>query len=348
MTRRTALELFAGFGGVGIALRSRGYDVAAAVERDPRIAQVYQRNHPGTTMHVVSAEDVSYLPYRGVDLLHASPPCQGYSAARDPNLPDHPDLDAGLVVIRAVAETMPRFVTLENVPRYKQSVVFARICAELTRLGYVAIVHPDTKDHHVYDWSKLGGPQARRRLMARWVRRDCLEDLPIEGRDLFATCCWGWGLEPIARPTSGWYAAVKDLELPVGEFAPWQREAIARSLWPYLLDVNQSRYLIPRVGARLDRHGAIKWAAKAITPSPTVKALGHRQHWRQFNVVEGGQCWNITPRFLARLQGFPDSYELPSVNWLAGKGVGNAVPPPFYEAIVGPMLGQSKQLEVAA
>jgi len=343
-----ALELFAGFGGVGIALESMGYTVAAAVEREAKPAEVYQRNHPGTPVCVASVADVDYTPYYGVDLMHGSPPCQNFSQARSKNLPAHADADVGLEMVRAAAECRPRLITLENVPSYRSSDVFRQICEGFAQLGYVAIVHPATQDHHVYSWDKLGGPQGRRRLMARWVRRDCLDDLPIEGRDLFATHCWGWALEPIARPTSGWYAATKDLDLPIGEFAPWQREAIAKSMWPYLLDVNQSRYLIPRVGARLDRHGAIKWAAKAISPAPTVKALGHCQHWRQFNVVIAGKCYDITPRFLARLQGFPDWFELPPVAYVVGKGIGNAVPPPMYRAIVGPLLGRSTQLEVAA
>lgn len=424
-----SLELFAGFGGVGIALESMGYTVAAAVEREAKPAEVYQRNHPGTPIHVASVADVDYTPYRGIEdlLLHGSPPCQNFSQARSKNLPAHADADVGLEMIRAAAECRPRLITLENVPGYRNPpkrrkdgtmprFIFGEICEGLSRLGYTAIVHPVTKRHHVYAWDKLGGPQARRRLMARWVRRDCLDDLPIEGRDLFATHCWGWALEPIARPTAGWYAALADLlaVMPDGKLAPWQERALIKGGWlsedgrllvgkmkhstrgvvaaasddpsftvtagmqgtralfvggrldrktgavesvlgdsaaPVITTkmLDTRALLLPRVSGRTDDNGALKNVRTADQPSPTLKALDHCQHYRQFDaMLSDASVKCLDTRCLARLQGFPDWFELPEVAYVAGKGIGNAVPPPMYQAIVGPLLGQSKQLEVAA
>lgn len=415
--KRQSLELFAGFGGVGIALESMGYTVAAAVEREAKPAEVYQRNHPGTPVHVASVADVDYTPYRDIEdlLLHGSPPCQNFSQARSKHLPAHADADVGLEMVRAAAECRPRLITLENVPGYLKSDVFRQICQGFAQLGYVAIVHPATKDHHVYSWDKLGGPQGRRRLMARWVRRDCLDDLPIEGRDLFATHCWGWALEPIARPTAGWYAAITDLlaVMPDGKLAPWQERALIKGGWlsedgrllvgkmkhstrgvvaaagddpsftvtagmqgtrALLVHPTDQRtcpiappespsptitcngsgnlhkaLLLPRVSGRTDDNGALKNVRTADQPSPTLKALGHCQHYRQFDaMLADASVKCLDTRCLARLQGFPDWFELPEVAYVAGKGIGNAVPPPMYEAIVGPLLRQLKQLEVAA
>ena len=459
-----SLELFAGFGGVGIALEKMGYTVAAAVEREAKPAEVYQRNHPGTPVCVASVADVDYTPYYGVDLMHGSPPCQNFSQARDPNLPPHADADVGLEMIRAAAECRPRLITLENVPGYRNPpkrrkdgtmprFIFGEICEGLSRLGYTAIVHPVTKRHHVYAWDKLGGPQARRRLMARWVRRDCLDDLPIEGRDLFATHCWGWALEPIARPTTGWYAALADLlaVMPDGKLAPWQERALIKGGWlsedgrllvgkmkhstrgvvaaasddpSFTVTAGMQGTRALFVGGRLDRKtGAVESvlgdsAAPVITtkmldtralllpkgvaprgvvgdgflssrvkeefepantviahrgeltallfprasgrtddnggtadqPSPTLKALGHCQHYRQFDaMLSDASVKCLDTRCLARLQGFPDWFELPDVAYVAGKGIGNAVPPPMYQAIVGPMLRAIVQpTEVAA
>ncbi|MEB3117800.1 MAG: DNA cytosine methyltransferase, partial [Limnothrix sp.] len=327
--------------------------------------------------------------------------------------------------------------------------------------------------------------------MARWVRRDCLDDLPIEGRDLFATHCWGWALEPIARPTSGWYAAIADLlaVMPDGKLAPWQERALIKGGWlsedgrllvgkmkhstrgvvasagddpsftvtagmhgtkalfvggrldrktgavesvlgdsavpvitTKMLDTRAllihptdqrtcpiappespspiitcndsgnlykalllprgiaprgvvgdgflssrvkeefepantviahrgelTALLFHRVSGRTDDNGALKNVRTADQPSPTVKALGHDQHYRQFDaMLSDASVKCLDTRCLARLQGFPDWFELPSVAYVAGKGIGNAVPPPMYQAIVGPLLGRSKQLEVAA
>jgi len=41
----------------------------------------------------------------------------------------------------------------------------------------------------------------------------------------------------------------------------------------------------------------------------------------------------LTPRALARLQSFPDSYILPDKNTLACFGIGNAVPPLMVEKL---------------
>ena len=411
-----SLELFAGFGGVGIALEKMGYTVAAAVEREAKPAEVYQRNHPGTPIHVASVADVDYTPYYGVDLMHGSPPCQNFSQARSKNLPAHADADVGLEMIRAAAECCPRLITLENVPGYLKSDVFRQICEGFAQLGYVAIVHPATKDHHVYAWDKLGGPQGRRRLMARWVHQDHLDDLPYDGcdRTLFGISkCWGWALEPIARPTTGWYAALADLlaVMPDGKLAPWQERALVKSGWlpedgrllvgkmqhstrgvvaaagddpsftvttrmqgtkalllpkgvaprgvvgdGFLSSRVKEEFepantviahrgeltalLFPRVSGRTDDNGALKNVRTADQPSPTVKALGHDQHYRQFDaMLSDASVKCLDTRCLARLQGFPDWFELPDVAYVAGKGIGNAVPPPMYQAIVGPLLG---------
>jgi site-specific DNA-cytosine methylase len=142
--------------------------------------------------------------------------------------------------------------------------------------------------------------------------------------------------------------------------------------------------LIPRVGARLS-DGSIKQVTPDDHPAPTLRALGHDAHWWQFDalLVDGkpteygtritvnqqndpsmtiaATCYKngpralidqaivkqLNPRCLARLQGFPDWFKLPDVNYLAGKVVGNAVPPPFYEAIVGPLVN-ANEMEMAA
>lgn len=353
MIQPEALELFAGFGGVAIALKNLGVSVTAAVEREARPAEVYQCNHPGTPVHVAAVGDVDYTPYRGVYLMHGSPPCQNFSQARDSNLPPHADADAGLEMIRAAAECRPRLITLENVQGYKVSPVFAEICTELAKLGYVAIVHPTTQDHCVYSWDKLGGPQARKRLFARWVHQDYLDDLPITAidRNLFGVSkCWGQDLEPIPHPTAGWYAAIADLldAMPDGSLAPWQERALIKGGW--LSEEGDRRLvgkmqhstkalLVPRVGGRTDENGALKNIRTSDLPAPTIKALGHDQHYRQLDaILENASVKCLDTRCFARLQGFPDWFELPTAGYVAGKGIGNAVPPPMYEAIAGPML----------
>ena len=61
-------------------------------------------------------------------------------------------------------------------------------------------------------------------------------------------------------------------------------------------------------------------------PSPTIKALGHKNQWRQLDGWDGHKIVKITPRCLARFQTVPDSFVLPTSASLACQGIGNGVP----------------------
>src|SRR5438309_237894 len=93
-----AVDLFAGAGGLSHGLRGAGFQIVAAVERDPDAASSYRANHKGV---LVYETDIRRLPVERVlsdiglapgelDLLAGCPPCQGFtrltekSGRRDP------------------------------------------------------------------------------------------------------------------------------------------------------------------------------------------------------------------------------------------------------------------------
>src|SRR5262249_35106922 len=87
MHGKTAIDLFAGSGGLTHGLKRAGFDVVAAVEIDPLAAKTYSRNHPEVLMF---ENDIRDLTCRSVlrklqkkkgeiDLLAGCPPCQGFS-----------------------------------------------------------------------------------------------------------------------------------------------------------------------------------------------------------------------------------------------------------------------------
>jgi DNA (cytosine-5)-methyltransferase 1 len=80
------VSLFAGVGGIDLALERAGYDVVAAVEIDKAARGVIADRMPHTTLFddvtEVSADDLraaGFVPGRG--LLAAGWPCQGNSVA---------------------------------------------------------------------------------------------------------------------------------------------------------------------------------------------------------------------------------------------------------------------------
>ena len=92
----TAGILFAG-GGVG-KLNPNIVDTRWANEINPAIAAIYKQNYPD--VQVIESDianlNITQLPY--VDYIHASPPCQLYSAANKQKEPPN-YLDAGMYIM---------------------------------------------------------------------------------------------------------------------------------------------------------------------------------------------------------------------------------------------------------
>lgn len=327
--------LFSGIGGADVGLQQAGFDIAWAIERDPIAAGIYQQNFG----HSPIVKDICQIDPRDlppVDLLWASPPCQQFSTARAKNLPRHEGADLGFEVVRFLKALQPRYFILENVPGYKNATSFKAIVEVLNELGYWS-------NWQIVNAADFGVPQFRKRLILRSVKHGWLPEVPL------------------AQPHNGWYEAIADLvpELPETELAPWQLRALRYKVIPLPAVVsptdlnasskryktrteefysitpstaNSCRLLLPRVGTRNIAKGLRQIPAES--PAPTVRALGHDRHWRQFDAIVDRRVLKVTPRCFARLQSFPDSFWLPDDPVAATKGIGNAVPCELARAIV--------------
>lgn len=119
----TAVDLFAGAGGLGSGFRREGYRVALAVEAERHAAQTYRLNNPGVpvieakiTEKTRAASLRRYMPRTAkVDVLLAGPPCQGYSAAGS-RRPDDPQNQLFAHVARLARQLGVEYAVLENVP----------------------------------------------------------------------------------------------------------------------------------------------------------------------------------------------------------------------------------------
>lgn len=107
------VDLFAGAGGASQGFRDAGCKLAASVEWDADAAGTY-RAMLGDHMRQVDIRAVTAADLPACDLLHASPPCQGFSYAgkRDK---DDPRNAYWYEVLRIVDELQPAWVTMENV-----------------------------------------------------------------------------------------------------------------------------------------------------------------------------------------------------------------------------------------
>ncbi len=162
----TAVDLFAGGGGLTVGLKRAGFEVVAAVELESKAMATYEVNHPEVTTFPEDARDVrgedltSCSPTGEVDLLAGCPPCQGFSSLTSKYRRKDPRNDLVLEMGRLVEEMRPRAVMMENVPGLtkKGKPLLNEFLDVLRDLGY----EPQFGVLQVADY---GVPQHRRRLV---------------------------------------------------------------------------------------------------------------------------------------------------------------------------------------
>ncbi len=173
--RPTAIDLFAGCGGVTEGLCRAGFKVIGAVEIDPLAGKTYALNHPETKLSQNDIRDIKGRKWmreltikRGeLDLLVGCPPCQGFSTLRTRNgATRNRDPRNNLVkeMLRLVNEMRPKAVMMENVPRLGEKKVFREFTTALESMGYRV-------QWEIVDVQDFGVPQRRRRLVLIAGRR---------------------------------------------------------------------------------------------------------------------------------------------------------------------------------
>jgi DNA (cytosine-5)-methyltransferase 1 len=289
---RTAISLFCGGGIADIGLIDAGFDIVLAVEREEWIAQTYSQNFN----HRVICDrvgNVDFTSYQGVDLVFLSPPCQGDSLMRSRHLPPHPDRDVLGEAMNAILTIQPLCIVLENVPGFRNNLTYQSFGKTLYQHGYWF-------QNYLINCADFGVPQNRKRLMAIAFKNKLI---PFNF--------------PKLKTHLGWFDFVKDLipNLPVTELAKWQVEKLVQN-------APKSPFLLPRVGHRGKELNHIP----SYIPAPTLRALGHDRHWRQFDVYDGKVFRKFLPRCEARIMTVPDWFKLPSTNWQAKRIIGNGFP----------------------
>ncbi len=291
------LELFAGAGGFALGMHQAGIHTALAVEIDPRHSQTYSRNFPQTD--VITA-DVRSLSFRrdSFDLIYGGPPCQSFSLIGQRRANDPRSSLLGEFA-RIVNEVKPFCFVMENVPGLAaghQRLWLNKFLQQLPNYYHLSTSILNAADYQT--------PQNRRRLFVL----GCLDT-------------------PIDFPTPHTYqVTVRDAiaDLPdytdtchspevVARFqatAPGQRESISKFV---RLDWDSQA---PTLRAGTDR------AANSKNGGHTAARPIHPNGCRVVNLRE-----------FARLQGFPDSYQLHPVKMVALRQIGNSVPPPLAQAI---------------
>jgi len=331
MSDFTAIDLFAGAGGLSLGLKAAGFESLMAVEIVPDAADTYARHSPETELYRHDIRRIDFKRWRGVDLVAGGPPCQPFSVGglRRGN-GDQRDLIPEFV--RAVLEVRPRAFLMENVPGlasfgpYLQSALAPLM--ELYRISAPQVVV--ASDYDV--------PQSRRRLIIVGTRDGC---------------------EFRLRPLDGRRAVAGDVltEDPKGE------PNHSKVIYAKRPDLRPNPYQ----GHLFNGGGR---AIELNKPSPTILAAAggnkthfldladqipaYHRHLRNGGPARTGElvgARRLTVAESAALQSFPDGIAFAGSRSSQYTQIGNAVPPKLAEAIgqqLIEMLDRSGRKRLAA
>ena len=340
----TAIDVFAGGGGLTVGLKRAGFQVAAAVELEPHAFATYKANHPDVKclkQDVSTLSGRSLLEYAGIerlDLLAGCPPCQGFTSLTA-KYRDKEDSRNNLVleIARLAKEARPRAIMMENVPGLARTggSLYSQLRASLERLGYTLV-------DAVLQVADYGIPQVRRRLV------------------LLAGSGFGIGFPDITHS-----------DIPNRGLAPWRtvRDAIDGMSEPLTLSKARCKGEMERSGwhvirdmsaSNLERIKLAK-AGKTWQHIPEhLRPTCHRDGYVGFTNVYGRMAWDrpsptitggcttfskgrfghpdadrtISVREAALLQTFPADYLLDTPYMQSACNIiGNALPCDFAEAI---------------
>ena len=298
----TSIEICAGAGGQALGLERAGFFHVALVEYEQSYCNTLKLNRPNWNVICADVKNFSGEPYRDkIDLFAGGVPCPPFSVAgRQLGSADERDLFPE--ALRLIEEINPRAVMLENVrgfldPSFSDYRDF--ILNKIDELGYNVQIK-------LLNASDYGVPQMRHRIIIVGIRKD------IKG--------------VFSYPT-----ATPELTKNVGET---------------LVDLMRENGW-----ARAD-----EWAKQASTIAPTIVGGSKKHGGPDLGPVRARKAWaalgvdglgianeapqksfegmpRLTPRMIARIQGFPDSWDFGNKKTAACRMIGNAFPPPVAQAV---------------
>lgn len=305
MAQPTAVSLFSGCGGSDAGLVAAGFDVLMANDLLAYAAETYQANLPETDYRLCPVEEVKSFP--AADLLVGCYPCQGYSqgGARE--------AERGINYLfrefgRALRAIRPKAFIVENVSgltRADNKALFQQQLRNFRSAGYRVV-------WKLLNAADFGVAQERQRVLIVGIRSDQDADfefpMPTHGP--------GAGL-----PYATIREALQDLPAwPEGEFndEPFHWYYLSRNRrrdWTEL-----SKTIVSRA-----RHMPLHPVSPPLVyRGPDCYEFEHDGPARRFSYREA-----------ACLQGFSKDMVFPEScgMYTRYKVVGNAVPPPLFEAV---------------
>lgn len=360
----TAVDLFAGAGGLTCGLQMAGVKVVQAINSNPHAAASFRRNNPEVDIVTSDIRNVGPLstyartgfPKRGLDWLVAGLPCQGFSESnRRTRTLHNPKNHLYREVLRFIRALRPKCFIVENVAglaTLKKGAILNTFVRTVRDYGYTT------------DWALLcaadyGIPQIRRRIFIIGNRLD----LPVT----FPAATHG--------DDRASYVTVRDAltdlpYLPNGASIDYLRYRRSDNLCAYQTlmrsragAVVQGNLVTRSNELVLERYKHVRQDENwTLIPARLMRnytdrdqchtGLYHRLSWRVPSKVIGNfrknmlihpsQNRGLSVREAARLQSFPDHHEFVGSIGFQQQQVADAVPPMLAKAVVTHLISAWK------
>ena len=305
----TAIELFAGAGGLALGLEKAGIKTLAYVEFDKACCETLKANRPEWNVICDDIHNVDFTEYKNkIDIVSGGFPCQAFSyAGKKLGFED----TRGTLFhefARCIQEVNPKMFLAENVRglvSHDKGRTLETILAVFESLGYKT-------QYRVLNAAFYGVGQKRERIVIIGIRND----LPIE----FSYP------EPEERMTT-LREALKDCPKSIGEEYSEKKKKVlklvpAGGCWVDLPEEVAKEYMGKSYysgGGKRGMARRISWDEPCLTltcsPSQKQTERCHPEETRPFTVRE-----------YARIQSFPDDWSFSGGKGDQYKQIGNAVP----------------------
>lgn len=327
------IDLFCGIGGLSLGFEQAGFEVVSAVDMWADAVKTYNHNRKDKVAQVISVEDFNndVLPdlvkEHKITGIIGGPPCQGFSTVGKREI-DDPRNKMYLEFYKAVKMASPDFFVIENVKGMLTLNKGAFVKDLLARFGENGLGY--TISYQLLNAADYGVPQNRYRVFYVGIKNKKFEFPKPYGFQLSAKD----GISDLLHSDNTHYGSE-----PQNDF---QRKMRGEQQHPmnqdYTCHTEQTVSIISMIpdGGNIKSLPSEYWQVRkynkafermsSTRPSNTIDT-GHRNY---FHYAEPRIP---TLRESARLQSFPDSFEVLGTRGSQYKQVGNAVPPMLANVI---------------
>lgn len=303
---------------MSLGAQALGWNVAAGVDLNGHALKSFERNFPNARAITASVRSTKALneccrvfsAAPGPKIVVSGPPCQGFSAA-GPRNPTDPRNQILIAVARAIIYLNPDFALVENVSMLlspKNSRRLKLFDQTLQAGGYHVV-------RMVLDASEFGVPQRRKRTLI-FITREAFAKEKIER-----------SLENLRQTPKTVRETLSDLPHPRIRPKRKSKTGGPSDTVKNHVAMRHSSEVKRKIAKIPPGTGPLSY--RRLDPDKIANTLisGHRAPPAHYS-----QARSITTREAARLQGFPDAFEILGSFGNQMEQVTNAVPPPLASA----------------